>query len=185
MLQRGIANRSGMSELPKTFDPASIEARWYAHWESRGLFRPDAARRDAVDDRHAAAQRHRLAPHRPCARQHAAGHPDPPRAAAGQGRALGGRHRPCRHRHPDGGRTQPRQPGHQAHRLSAARRSCASLGMEGAVGRLDHPPAPASGRLVRLGARALHDGRGLQPRRHPRVRRALQAQACSTATSGW
>ena len=30
-----------MSELPKTFDPAAIEARWYAHWEERGLFRPE------------------------------------------------------------------------------------------------------------------------------------------------
>ncbi len=30
-----------MSELPKTFDPASIEARWYAHWEATGAFRPD------------------------------------------------------------------------------------------------------------------------------------------------
>ncbi|HEX8192834.1 MAG TPA: valine--tRNA ligase [Allosphingosinicella sp.] len=30
-----------MSELPKTFDPASIEARWYQHWESQGLFRPE------------------------------------------------------------------------------------------------------------------------------------------------
>jgi valyl-tRNA synthetase len=30
-----------MSELPKTFDPAEIEARWYSHWEERGLFRPD------------------------------------------------------------------------------------------------------------------------------------------------
>ncbi|WP_419828136.1 valine--tRNA ligase [Sphingomonas sp.] len=30
-----------MSDLPKTFDPPSIEARWYAHWEERGLFRPD------------------------------------------------------------------------------------------------------------------------------------------------
>ncbi len=30
-----------MSELPKTFDPTAIEERWYAHWESRGLFRPD------------------------------------------------------------------------------------------------------------------------------------------------
>ena len=30
-----------MSELPKTFDPADIEQRWYAHWESNGLFRPD------------------------------------------------------------------------------------------------------------------------------------------------
>ncbi|WP_375398417.1 valine--tRNA ligase [uncultured Sphingomonas sp.] len=30
-----------MTELPKTFDPAEIEARWYAHWETNGLFRPD------------------------------------------------------------------------------------------------------------------------------------------------
>jgi valyl-tRNA synthetase len=30
-----------MSELPKTFDPAAIEKRWYAHWEESGQFRPD------------------------------------------------------------------------------------------------------------------------------------------------
>jgi valyl-tRNA synthetase len=30
-----------MSELPKTFDPAEIEQRWYEHWEAEGLFRPD------------------------------------------------------------------------------------------------------------------------------------------------
>jgi valyl-tRNA synthetase len=30
-----------MSELPKTFDPAEIESRWYRHWEENGLFRPD------------------------------------------------------------------------------------------------------------------------------------------------
>jgi valyl-tRNA synthetase len=30
-----------MTDLPKTFDPKAIEQRWYAHWESRGLFRPD------------------------------------------------------------------------------------------------------------------------------------------------
>ena len=29
------------TELSKTFDPAEIEARWYAHWEANGLFRPD------------------------------------------------------------------------------------------------------------------------------------------------
>ena len=28
-------------ELAKTFDPAAIEARWAAHWEANGLFRPD------------------------------------------------------------------------------------------------------------------------------------------------
>src|SRR4028118_960790 len=35
------ANAPLMIELPKTFDPAQIESRWYAHWEERGLFRPE------------------------------------------------------------------------------------------------------------------------------------------------
>ncbi len=30
-----------MTELPKTFDPAEIESRWYAHWEGNGLFHPE------------------------------------------------------------------------------------------------------------------------------------------------
>ena len=30
-----------MTELAKTFDPAAIEQRWYDHWETEGLFRPD------------------------------------------------------------------------------------------------------------------------------------------------
>jgi valyl-tRNA synthetase len=30
-----------MTELPKTFDPAEIELRWYARWEQEGLFRPE------------------------------------------------------------------------------------------------------------------------------------------------
>ncbi|MBP6556551.1 MAG: class I tRNA ligase family protein, partial [Novosphingobium sp.] len=34
------------STLDKTFDPATIEAKWYAHWEANGLFRPE--RPDAV-----------------------------------------------------------------------------------------------------------------------------------------
>jgi valyl-tRNA synthetase len=29
-----------MSELPKTFDPAAIESRWYPYWETNNLFRP-------------------------------------------------------------------------------------------------------------------------------------------------
>ena len=28
-------------ELAKTFEPAGIEAKWYAHWEGHGLFRPE------------------------------------------------------------------------------------------------------------------------------------------------
>lgn len=35
-----------MTELPKHFDPAAIEARWYAHWEEAGLFRPDRPEAD-------------------------------------------------------------------------------------------------------------------------------------------
>jgi valyl-tRNA synthetase len=34
-----------MTELAKTFEPGSIEAKWYAHWEGQGLFRPE--RQDA------------------------------------------------------------------------------------------------------------------------------------------
>src|SRR5438477_1057565 len=30
-----------MTDLPKTFDPKSIEQRWYERWEREGLFRPD------------------------------------------------------------------------------------------------------------------------------------------------
>ena len=30
-----------MTDLPKTFDPAAIEARWYAHWEATNAFRPE------------------------------------------------------------------------------------------------------------------------------------------------
>ncbi|MDP5278532.1 valine--tRNA ligase [Sphingomonas sp. DG1-23] len=30
-----------MTELPKTFDPAEIESRWYSHWEEKGLFAPE------------------------------------------------------------------------------------------------------------------------------------------------
>ncbi|MCC6925001.1 valine--tRNA ligase [Novosphingobium sp.] len=29
------------STLDKTFDPAAIEAKWYDHWETNGLFRPE------------------------------------------------------------------------------------------------------------------------------------------------
>jgi valyl-tRNA synthetase len=30
-----------MTELPKTFDPAAIEAKWYARWEGTNAFRPE------------------------------------------------------------------------------------------------------------------------------------------------
>jgi valyl-tRNA synthetase len=39
--RRGLAKATRMTELPKTFDPAEIEQRWYAHWEESGQFHPD------------------------------------------------------------------------------------------------------------------------------------------------
>ena len=107
-----------------------------------------AAGRGAVDDRHAAAQRHRLAAHRPCARQYAAGRPDPPRADARQGRAVGGRHRPCRHRHADGRRAQPRRARGSSAPRSAARPSSSMCGS----GRRSRA-AQITRQLRRLGAR--------------------------------
>ncbi len=40
-------NTPTSTELSKTFDPAKIEARWYAHWEESGLFRPERPDADA------------------------------------------------------------------------------------------------------------------------------------------
>jgi len=39
MTETNSAQTSG--ELAKTFEPAGIEAKWYAHWETNGLFRPE------------------------------------------------------------------------------------------------------------------------------------------------
>jgi valyl-tRNA synthetase len=40
-MARLIMSDTANPTLPTTFDPADIEARWYAHWETHGLFRPD------------------------------------------------------------------------------------------------------------------------------------------------
>ena len=32
-----------MAELPKNYDPAAIEPRWYAEWMARGYFHADAS----------------------------------------------------------------------------------------------------------------------------------------------
>jgi len=52
-----------MTELPKTFDPAEIESRWYAHLESTPV-PPRSPGRGAVDDRQPAAQCDWLAAYR-------------------------------------------------------------------------------------------------------------------------
>ncbi|WP_338466713.1 valine--tRNA ligase [Novosphingobium sp. ZN18A2] len=41
MTDQNPATEPAATELPKTFEPAEMEARWYAHWESTGQFRPE------------------------------------------------------------------------------------------------------------------------------------------------
>ena len=57
-------------------------------------------------------------------------------------------------------------------------------GVARALRRHDHEPVPAARRVARLPADALHDGRGLLPRRHPLVRPPLRARPGSTAPTG-
>ena len=41
MTEATIAEQEGAATLAKTFEPAGLEAKWYAHWEANGLFRPE------------------------------------------------------------------------------------------------------------------------------------------------
>ena len=104
----------------------------------------------------------------------------------GKDALVGGRHRPCRHRDADGGRAQPREPGRQARRDRPRGIPRACVGVEGAVGRRDHPPAPPPRRVSCDWAHERFTmDEGFSARRHPRLRRAVQARARSTATSAW
>ena len=40
-MQHSPAKATAIMTIDKTFDPAAIEARWYAYWEEQGLFRPE------------------------------------------------------------------------------------------------------------------------------------------------
>ena len=83
-------------------------------------------------------------------------------------------HRPRRHRHPGGGRAQLAAEGKTKEDLGRDGLRGARLEVEGRVGRHDHPAAQAAGRLVRLVAPALHDGRGPVPRGARGLRAALR-----------
>ena len=112
---------------------------------------------------------------------------DPPRAAAGQGCAVGGRHRPCRHRDADGGRAPPRRtPGRSAPTSRREAFVAQGLGVEGGE-RRRRSPASCAGSAARCdwaNERFTMD-EGFSKAVHQGVRRALQRRACSTATSGW
>ena len=135
--------------LEKTFDPKTAEPRLYAAWEASGAFAPtDDPAAEPFSHRHPAAERHRLAAHRPCAEQHPAGRADPLRADARQGGAVAARHRPRRHRHPDGGRA-PAGRGRQ--RQAAATWAARPSSPRSGSGR-PSPAATIVNQLRRLGA---------------------------------
>jgi valyl-tRNA synthetase len=46
-MARAIMSDTQHPTLPTTFDPAEIEARWYAHWETNGCFRPERPEAEA------------------------------------------------------------------------------------------------------------------------------------------
>ena len=145
---------------------------------------PGTKGRRAVHHRDPAAERDGLAAHGPRAQQHAAGHSLPLRAHARPRRAVAARHRPCRHRDPDGGRAAvdgAAGAGPARHRPRQIPRT--RLAMEGRERRHHRQPVEAARRLLRLVARALHDGRRPVARGREGVRRAaprrpdLQGQA--------
>ena len=174
-----------MSELPKTFDPGPIEARWYAHWEAHGLFRPD----------------------RPDAEPWTIVMP-PPNVTGSLhiGHALDNTLQDILTRH-------ERMQGKDAlwvvgtdHAGIATQmvveRKLDSQGVKRTdIGRdefLEHVwewKAQSGGAItrqlrrlgasMRLGARALHHGRGLPARGHSRCSSSSTSAGCSTATSGW
>ena len=152
-----------MADLPKGYEPAEIEPRWYAEWMARGYFHADAAAPKAPfaivipppnvtgalhmghalgnDDR---GHLHPLAPDGRLQRHVAAGlgprrHRDPD----------GGGARAARHRQQEPARPRPRG-------LRGAR-----LGLAPAHRRQDLRAAQAARLLARLGARHLHDGSAL------------------------
>ena len=128
-----------------------------------GIQRPlqghDAAGRRAVLHPAAAAERDRHAAHGPRVPAHADGPHDPLPPDARRQHAVAGGHRSRGHRHAD--RRRAAVEGAKASRATTRARRVhrARVGVEGGVGLGDHAADAAPGRLRRLDARALHDGR--------------------------
>ena len=183
--ERNSVKRPAMTELPKTFDPAEIEARWYARWEGEGLFRPT----------------------RPEAEPWTIVMP-PPNVTGSLhiGHALDITLQDILTRHARlqgkdalwvvgtdhaGIATQmvverqlERAPA-EAHRFHPRGVRRQGLGMEGGERRRDHPPAPPARRLAATGRTSASPWTRASRRRCSRCSSTSTARACSIATSGW
>ena len=148
MPDRAFKHATTQQELPKQYDHAGPEQRWYPFWEERGYFHsePDP-QAQAVHDRHPAAERDRRAAPGARAEQHAARHPHPLEADAGLQHPVDAGHRSRRHRHAGGGRA--------AAAARKRRRSRHDLGREELVERIwdwkDKYEARILGQLKQLG----------------------------------
>ena len=160
------------AEMPPQYDPTEVEPRWTPDVDrARLLPRAGAERQAPVLHRDPAAQRDRAPARGPRARTHDRGHADPPRADAGLRGVLDPGDGPRGHRDAGGGGAAPARAGDRPSRARprGVRRAC--LDLEGAVRRRDRRADQADGRLLRLGARAVHHGRGAVARGARGVRR--------------
>ena len=138
----------------------------------RGPVRAGFAGRRAVRDHPAAAERDGHPAYGALPRQLDPGHPHPLLPHARPQRSLGAGNRPREHR--DGAGRQPpdARRRHRQARGRPRRVPRARLDLEGTDARPHHRPDAPARVLARLVARGVHDGRGAQPRRHPRLRRS-------------
>ena len=129
----------------------------------RGVPRRSDRGRGALLHRDPAAERHRGAPPRSCAQQHAPGHPGPLPPDAGVQRPVDAGHRSRRHRHPDRGGETAAPAGQAAGGLLPRGVRGPDPAVEGRLRSDHHRAAQGAGLLVRLGPPAVHDGPDLHP----------------------
>ena len=160
-----------MPSLPTHFDPEAIEPKLVERWAETGR----GPRRCPVEQaevllRHAAAQRHGPAPHRPRPRHDVAGRGGAPQAPARLRRAVAARHRSRQHRHPFRRRAGTRQDRRDAVHPRPRDLPPPRRGLARPDGRR-HPGAAPPPRLhAGLVARALHARSRHQPGRRARLR---------------
>ena len=118
------------------------------------------APRQALLHRLPPAERHRLPPHGARVQLHHPGHPHPLQADGRLQHTLAVRHRPRGDRDPVRGGAAARRGGQEQGRPRARGLPGPRVEVEGGVGRHHRQAAQAPRRLLRLGARALHHGRG-------------------------
>ena len=154
-------------EIPKAYEPQQIEQRW-AKVLGGGKSVPRRRERAAarIFHRHSAAERDRLAAHRPHARPHRDRYPDALAAHAGLQHAVPAGNRPRGNFHAARRGAPACRKGHQLPRPGPRSIRAQSLGVERRIRRHDHAADAAARRKLRLDARAFHAFAGTVARRH-------------------